>query len=95
MEKVEVESTRKRSKKIKELEKLCEEEWVELPKFSCKKLVENYRKRLEAAHSSLLSSSNPPVTISADDLLILLVDCQRYIKETVDVLDETGINKLL
>lgn len=39
-------------KNIKETKKVCEEEWVKLPKFSWKKLFENYRKRLEAVRQN-------------------------------------------
>ena len=36
------------SKDIKELMKVCEEEWLKLPANACKKLLDIYGKRLEA-----------------------------------------------
>lgn len=43
---------RSNSKSINELKIVREEEWVKLPKSSCKKLIENHSKRLEAVRQS-------------------------------------------
>ena len=39
-------------KDIKELKKVCKEEWRKLPESACKKLVDSYGKRLEAVRQN-------------------------------------------
>ena len=39
-------------KDIKELKKVCEEEWLKLPARACKKLIDSYGKRLESVRQN-------------------------------------------
>jgi hypothetical protein len=42
---------------LTELEKICREEWEQLPKYRCAKLVASYQRRLKAVISAKCAST--------------------------------------
>ena len=70
---------KRQPRKLKDLERICKEEWTKIPPKICANLLKNYNKRLWFLHQVLMSVVSPPSIKCYCSMDQILISCEHII----------------